>query len=235
LGLGLRILRFLLARLYTDSLLDKRTAKEVKLTLSTLAKGSAALENAYGDALRRIEGQLEGDGKLAKKVLSWITLAKRPLTTSELCCALAVEPDELGLDPENIPDVEDIVSVCAGLVVIDPESAIIRLVHYTTQEYFKRIRDTWNPTIQQDIASTCLTYLSFTEFQSGACSTDEDFERRIQQNKFLDYASKHWGEHASIVEDEICESGSLMLTNSGLVSCIAQEASVPEYRHRGYS
>ncbi|KAF2175448.1 hypothetical protein K469DRAFT_683923 [Zopfia rhizophila CBS 207.26] len=112
---------FLLARLHTDSLLDKTTTKD------------------------RIEGQLGGHHELAKKVLSWITFAKRPLTTAEICCALAVEPEEAEVDPENIPDVEDLVSVCAGLVVVDPESAIIRLVYYTTQEYFERIRDAWNP------------------------------------------------------------------------------------------
>jgi hypothetical protein len=45
---------------------------------------------------------------------------------------LAVEPEEAEVDPENIPDVEDLVSVCAGLIVVDQESAVIRLVHYTT-------------------------------------------------------------------------------------------------------
>ncbi|KAF2809675.1 uncharacterized protein BDZ99DRAFT_33975 [Mytilinidion resinicola] len=132
---------FLLARLHTDSLLDKRTAKDVKLTLAKLSKSSAALDDAYKEAIQRIQGQLSGDYVLAKKVLSWITYAKRPLTTTEMCCALAVEPDETKLDPENIPDVEDLLSVCAGLVVVDQESAVIRLVHYTTQEYFERIRD----------------------------------------------------------------------------------------------
>lgn len=36
--------RFLLARLHTDSLLDKRTPKDVKLTLARFLKGSTALE-----------------------------------------------------------------------------------------------------------------------------------------------------------------------------------------------
>ncbi|KAF2786525.1 hypothetical protein K505DRAFT_289577, partial [Melanomma pulvis-pyrius CBS 109.77] len=182
---------FLLARLHTDSLLDKRTAKDVKLTLARLSKGSTALKYAYRDALDRIE------------ILSWITFARRPLTTAEICCALAVEPDETELDPENIPDVEDLVSVCAGLVVVDQESAVIRLVHYTTQEYFERIRDTWNPDAQAHIATTCLTYLSFGVFESGSCSTDEAFEERLQQNKFLHYAAKHWGDHARADETAV--------------------------------
>ncbi|RYP77300.1 hypothetical protein DL769_003449 [Monosporascus sp. CRB-8-3] len=193
---------FLLARLHTDSLLDKRTPKEVKSTLARFSNGSAALDGAYGDALQRIEGQLDGDYERAKKVLSWITFAKRPLTTAEVCCALAVEPDEAELDLENIPDVEDLVSVCAGLVVVDQESAVIRLVHYTTQQYFERIKDAWNPAAQLHIATTCLTYLSFSAFRSGGCSTDREFEERLRRSAFLDYAAKHWGQHTLAVQEE---------------------------------
>ncbi|KAF2022862.1 hypothetical protein EK21DRAFT_82167, partial [Setomelanomma holmii] len=86
--------------------------------------------------------------------------AKRPLTTAEICCALAVESDEAELDPEHKTDVEDLVSVCAGLVVVDQESAVIRLVHYTTQEYFERTSSYFHPAAQLLIAETCLTYLS---------------------------------------------------------------------------
>jgi hypothetical protein len=59
--------RFRLARLYIDSLLDKRTARNVKATLGELTKGAGALDVAYGEALQRIESQLEGDRELAKK------------------------------------------------------------------------------------------------------------------------------------------------------------------------
>jgi ankyrin repeat protein len=205
------------------------------LTLSSLAKGSAALESAYGDALRRIEGQLEGDSKLAKKVLSWITLAKRPLTTSELCCALAVEPNESELDAENIPDVEDIVSVCRGLVIIDLESAIIRLVHYTTQEYFERIQNSWNPDAQLLVASTCITYLSFSVFRYGSCASDEEFERRLQENELFDYVVKYWGEHASMAEDSLCTLACSFLSDSKLVLSATQGLLIPEYKYANYS
>ncbi|KAF2022678.1 ankyrin repeat protein, partial [Setomelanomma holmii] len=182
---------FLLARLHTDSLLDKRKPKEVKSTLANLKKGAAALNSAYGGALQRIEGQLENDRKLAKAILSWITFAKRPLTTAEICCALAVESDETELDPENKPDVEDLVSVCAGLVVVDQESAVIRLVHYTTQEYFERTSSYFNPAAQLLIAKTCLTYLSFSVFESGSCATDKDFKERLRQHELLEYAATY--------------------------------------------
>ena len=69
--------------------------------------------------MERIEGQVVDQEELAKQVLSWITCAKRPLTTSELQHALGVEVGESVLDEDNSPQVEDIVSVCSGLVTVD--------------------------------------------------------------------------------------------------------------------
>ncbi|KAF1953955.1 hypothetical protein CC80DRAFT_476890 [Byssothecium circinans] len=226
---------FLLARLHTDSLLDKRTVKEVKSTLARLSKGSDALNDAYNEAIQRIEGQLDGDKERAKKVLSWITYARRPLTTAELCCALAVELDEAELDPENIPDIEDLLSVCAGLVAIDQESAVIRLVHYTTQEYFERIKNTWHPTAQLQITSICLTYLSFDIFKTGSCSSDKEFEKRLQENKFLDYAAKHWGEHAATVQSDVCELVRTFVSEDNLVSSAEQVVFASEKWVKDYS
>ncbi|KAF1935332.1 ankyrin, partial [Clathrospora elynae] len=225
---------FLLARLHTDSLLDKRTAKDVKSTLAKLSKGSAALDNAYRDALQKIEHQPDGDFKLAREVLLWITFAKRPLTTAEICCVLAVELEEAELDLENIPNIEDLVSVCAGLVVVDPESAIIRLMHYTTQEYFEKISNQWNPSGNLHITKTCLTYLSFGAFQGGSCSTDKEFEERLQQNKFLDYAAKHWGEHARSVEAEVADLACTFLQGDTLL-CAAQVLVASDPKYKGYS
>lgn len=146
--------------------------------------------------MERIKMQTEGLQQLANNVLSWITYAKRPLTTTELQHALAVETDEPELDEENLPQVEDMVSVCAGLVTIDEESDIIRLVHYTTQEYFERTRSDWFPDAETNITNICATYLSFDTFKCGFCPTDEQFELRLQGNPFYDYAAQYWGHHA---------------------------------------
>ena len=146
--------------------------------------------------MNRIEGQLQDQEVLAKQVLSWITCAKRPLTTLELQHALAIEVGDSTLDEENLPQIEDIVSVCAGLVTIDEESRIIRLVHYTTQQYFERTQGQWFPSAKSEITITCVTYLSFNEFESGICQNDEEFEQRLQINKLYAYAAHNWGHHA---------------------------------------
>jgi hypothetical protein len=101
-------------------------------------KESKALDQAYEQAMVRIQGQVPEHQQLARQVLSWIACSRRRLTSSELQHAIGVEIDASSLDRENITDIGLIVSVCAGLVIIDTESDIVRLVHYTTQEYFQR-------------------------------------------------------------------------------------------------
>lgn len=145
--------------------------------------------------MTRIKGQVTDQKELAIQVLLWVTCAERPLTTIELQHALAVEIGESELDKENLPEIEDIVSVCAGLIVIDKESDIIRLVHYTTQEYFNRTQQVWFADAQTEIAKTCITYLSFNAFESGPCSTDEEFLARLDENPLYAYAAQNWGHH----------------------------------------
>jgi hypothetical protein len=117
--------------------------------------------------------------------------------TKELCYALAIEPGDKSLNKDNIYEVEDIISVRAGLVTVDEESNIIRLVHYTTQEYFERIRLEWNPSAQKEIAVGCLTYLSFDTFRSGSCANDKAFEQRLADNAFFDYSAQGTGTRPS--------------------------------------
>lgn len=69
--------------------------------------------------MERIKAQGRDSQELAEQALSWIICALRPLSTLELQHALAVEIGESELDEENIPDIDKVVSVCAGLVTID--------------------------------------------------------------------------------------------------------------------
>jgi hypothetical protein len=107
-----------------------------------------------------------------------------------------VEIGEGQLDKDNFPEVEDMVSVCAGLVTVDNKRNIIRLVHYTTQEYFERTWDTWHPNAEREATITCIMCLSFNELKSGICEDDEKFKERLQSNRLYDYASHHWTHHA---------------------------------------
>ena len=154
------------------------------------------LSHAYDEAVERINKQEPSRRDLANQVLSWITCARRPLNKTELQYALTVEPGDSKLDEGDLIKIGDMVIVCAGLVTVDEKSGIIRLVHYTTQEYFQKTQARWFPTAEQDITMICITYLSFSEFETGACDTDDKFEQRQQNNPLYDYAARNWGHHA---------------------------------------
>ncbi|KFY79384.1 hypothetical protein V499_01625 [Pseudogymnoascus sp. VKM F-103] len=106
--------RFLLAQLFFDSLKGKTSVKAIRSALKRLLVGSDAYDFVYNEAMERIEGQGYDTVDLANRVLSWITYAKRPLTTSELQYALAVEIGISQLGEENVCEVEDTVSLCGA-------------------------------------------------------------------------------------------------------------------------
>lgn len=132
--------RFLLVGLHLDSLRDKITPKAIKSASAELPQGSKAYEQTYQKALERIDSQDAGLTELARNVIACLVYAERDLNllkTIELQHALGVEIGEPSSDEDNISDPETMICVCAGLVTIDEDSNVIRLVHYTTLEYFK--------------------------------------------------------------------------------------------------
>lgn len=183
--------------------MSKPTRGDIKLTLRNLPKGVKGLDATYEQAMQRINGQEEDLQKLAKQVLSWVIYAKRPLTTSELQHALSVRPGMSELNEDFLPEVEVVLSVCVGLVTTDENSNIIRLVHYTAQEYFERTGTHWFPTAQMDIATTCLTYLSFNTFRTGFCQTIQRFRDRLELYPLYDYAARYWGHHAASPSEDL--------------------------------
>ena len=164
--------RFLLAKLTFDSLVGHKNPKVIKATLNKLSGGAGSLDSAYDDAMRRIENQHPDDRDLAKKTLLWILQGKRLLTVAEIQQAVAIELGESDIDPDNMVDCDDIISACTGLVTRARDSdnfEILRLVHYSTQEYLERTKTKYFPNAQQYLASTCLTYLLFDVFSGALC------------------------------------------------------------------
>ncbi|KID85798.1 Pfs, NACHT and Ankyrin domain protein [Metarhizium guizhouense ARSEF 977] len=146
--------------------------------------------------MKRIMSQTLAARELAKQVLSWLTFTKRPLITLELRYALVVEVGQYKLDEENLPQIENMVAVYAGLVVVDRQRKKVRLAHYTTQQYFKGEANQWFPDADFDIMRICVAYLLFSVFQGGPYQTDAAFANRLQSNPLYDYAANNWGHYA---------------------------------------
>ncbi|KAH0538579.1 hypothetical protein FGG08_004829 [Glutinoglossum americanum] len=224
---------FLLARLHLDSIATKTNLRDVKLALKYLPEG---LDTTYDKVIQRINGQDSGRATLASKVLCWIFYAVRPLTVKEIQHALAVEPNDTCLGEDGLTDEAILVSVCAGIVTIQRESGTIGLVHYTTQEYFKRKGSELFPGAQMEIARTCLTYLSFDEFGNGPCPSDGEMEIRLQEYPLLRYAAQHWADHArGGAEHTIKDLALKFLEQEFKMSSSIQVIWIPEYKYVGYT
>ena len=189
--LVLTMSRFLLVVLHLESLASQLNPTDVR---NALEKLPTTLDDTYHEALQRIADQGPPSLDMANKVLYWISHAYRPLTTEELQCALAVSPGLTAFDKDAVTPRDTLVSVCGGLVTYDPQSRIIRLVHYTTQEFIEKIRNRRFPTAQADITRTCLTYLSFDHPKSYV-DRYMTILPNIESIPFLRYAAQHWRDH----------------------------------------
>jgi len=149
------------------------------------------LGDAYGATLGRIKGQGGEKAKLGMACLMWISHAKRPLKLDELCHALAVDIGSSSLSADNVPSIGTLLSCCQGLVVIDKETSIVRLIHFTLHEYLRAHPEFSGPA-HPTMAETCLSYLNSQQIRALSTSTFPD----LGSTPFLEYSSVYWGTHA---------------------------------------
>lgn len=199
-----------------DSLAKEDNIRDLKESLQRLPED---LDKTYDDALERIKSQDSRKLARADQVLTLISCAKRPLKLEEMLEALSIRRGDTFLDPEALPKTESLISTCCGLVVVEDESQIVRLVHYTTEEYFKRqLQHYRSSEAHRYVAGILVTYLSFTMFANvsmdkkieDAINKDEEgwsWNRRgtvagivmrklFKDSMLVQYAAEEWGNHA---------------------------------------
>ena len=227
---------FLMARLYLDSLISLSTLRRVKESLDTLPD---KLTEVYSDCLDRIRSQNSEDAALANRTLHWIVHAIRPLTVREMQCALAIRPGDLTLDEDGEPDKDLLISVCAGIVVIEKSTETITLVHYTAQEFLLNNPDQLLDGWQLDLTQTCITHLLFTELDLGPDSNDTDLELKLGTYPLLRYAARYWSTHvhwcAAFMPPETIGTILDLLRQPPRVGLIYQVSQIPEVTLPGYS
>jgi ankyrin repeat protein len=225
---------FLVARLHIKSLAGKPHLRAAKLALKSLP---STLDGVYENAIHRIKKQSEDDVVLAWRVLSWIVRTIKPLSSEQLQHALAVDETCNELDADALIDMDLILSVCAGLVVLDSQDSAVRLVHYTAQEFFERHGSNLLPETDHDIAFTCLRYLSFRGTK-GVSASDQDLIKKITSFPFLEYAASSWGEHVAKCSSRNVELDSLVerfLNDDTCRSGALQIMLMPKSKHEGFS
>ncbi|GLB45326.1 hypothetical protein LshimejAT787_2100860 [Lyophyllum shimeji] len=177
--------RFLMATLHIRALESQSNVGEIIDLLKDLPR---SFPDIYSDALNRIAHS--NHCSQALQALSFLIYARRPLTVPELQHFLAVRTDHTDFNAAYITDRDLLVAACAGLVVIDKKTDVIRLVHLTTQQYFDSIRTTKFPKGDLEMAHTCLAYLSFDSFRNVASLEDQ-----IRGHILLDYVVNYWHAH----------------------------------------
>ena len=187
-----------------DSLVNQTSARNIYKALKRLPE---KLNDTFDDAINRTAAQPEEYSTLANQVISWIFYAKRPLQVAELREALSVEPEDMKLDRSGCHEVELSLDVCCGLVSIDEQDNVIRLVHYSFQQYLENHWETDCPSAKKGIAMSCLIYLTLDDFSPEAT---EDIDRSMTEvrdvslstssrwrdsHRFFSYVASYWGDH----------------------------------------
>jgi len=192
-----------------DAILQETTIYRRRLKLSSVTDG-LGMGDAYGATLDRINGQGGERARLGMTALMWISHAERPLKPDELCHALAVEIGSPNLNSDNIPSIRTLLGCCQGLVFIDKEASIVRLIHSTLQEYLRAHPQLFGAA-HSTIAETCLSYLNSQQVMALSAIPSPDPQntlfpgyspphwrcsRTYSSTPFLEYSSLYWGIHA---------------------------------------
>ncbi|KAF3914210.1 Ankyrin-1 [Dactylellina cionopaga] len=202
---------FLLAKLWVDSLVNLDSLRKVRAVLKSHQTNTNPYNLMYRQILERVKAQGGRTAERAMKLLSWVICAHTPLTTIELQHALAVDstPGNLEIIEEGLLEINYIVSTCGGLVTIDEESDIVRLVHYTAHEYYVKAWGTWFPSADADIPRTCVICLNYDDLDSSVQMIDPYNPAAVlpglTPNPLYEYAVCYWGFHAkgSIESEEL--------------------------------
>jgi hypothetical protein len=155
--------------------------------------------------MARLKRNGDGDFKIAKRALSWIYWAKRPLRMLELQEAIAIVPIEdietcdeesRNLDPESITDPAFILDCCGRLILWDKRFDIVGFSHYTVSEFFDAKPD-GNIESKLYVARSCLTYLCFDDFEYMAAHVFVDGFSEVRESHFLHYIARYVGSHVT--------------------------------------
>ena len=190
------------------SVLNKTSAGDMDEALEHLPRD---LDDAFSKTLQRIKYQPDGQDTLGMTTLMWIAHARRPLLVTELSEALAIKPGSTVLKPRFRPSQKRMVDCCMGLVTVDEKSSVIRLVHFSVQEYLHKYQEGLFAQSQHIIAEACITYLLFEPFAYGPRQKETEIVEMISKNAFLKYAAHHWGSHVRSAKNDAVDKLALTL------------------------
>ncbi|KAL5044328.1 hypothetical protein BDW71DRAFT_209332 [Aspergillus fruticulosus] len=208
---------FRLARLHYNMVSMQRTPWQLKNALDPGRPKTARAqlyEAAYAHDIKRItdaSGPDPASAEIARTILVFIICSYHTLTVPALQHALAVITGSIDVIEENILEVDDMLSACAGLVRAEVNEGNnitqLTLIQDTLCEYLELTQDTWFPDAHCLLATTCLEYLLSDAFAAGPCTSHGELEVRLRSNSFYEYAARSWEYHVRKAAVTDCADG----------------------------
>lgn len=212
---------------YLESRMFKKTLKGVEDAISTLPR---SVNEAYECILNRSK---EEEPMMARKALSIVLAASRPLTVSEMNAAMNIDENSQSIHELDLEDDEDFQSrlrSCCGLFVSIYQRRIYFL-HQTAREFL--LADlalpatipsglSWHHSItilqaHTVLVEACVLYLNLINSDEGIMmGADGKLQDLIDTYSFLGYSAMNWGAHfreASIYENCAIISHALRIFN----------------------
>ena len=158
----------------------------------------SSIDEIVKTALKLLELQDGERTRLAIDALGFLTAAGAPLTLEALCHAIESDLRSPDLITDEIPVPASVFDCCMGLIAVDPGTNFITFAHYDIEQYMRRHRNDLfaNAPDNAKMAKSCIAYISLDAFSNYTCHEANDLHHCLQQYPFLDYASRHWGQHA---------------------------------------
>ncbi|KAH6909754.1 hypothetical protein BKA70DRAFT_1425474 [Coprinopsis sp. MPI-PUGE-AT-0042] len=162
----------------------------------TLAGFPTDIEDLYLQTWQRILDESPNKVLLAKKVLLWVLHSTGSLKARALEQAIATHPDTYSYELRRLVPVDTLVGLCRGLVVVEEETQLVRLVHYTAKHTLEGLITEAFPQPHAFLSAVCLARLTDSGFQRTTFMDPRDLQRLLQAEPFLSYAYESWFIHA---------------------------------------
>ncbi|KIJ24000.1 hypothetical protein M422DRAFT_275321 [Sphaerobolus stellatus SS14] len=208
---------FLDARLTLELLKGKGGVTTRKEMMNSIISYKDGFNKGYLRGLRVLAGKPRKEKELARRIITFVVTAERPLTQNELLDALAVQPRYAPYSSEDRPEEDKFKELLAPLLELDSTTSssnpTVRFIHRTAREFIQQdcdeiknlpeeCKDFFPPMEQKhlELGEVCLAYLMRSSFRY---QTTADIEKSLckimdeKSNSFLKYASIFWHHHLS--------------------------------------
>ncbi|TVY14282.1 putative ankyrin repeat protein [Lachnellula arida] len=198
------------------------------------------LPSSYERILERVNRSNKQNQRLVRNALYWVVYAetslestgdrergyfRKPLTTTQLLQALAVQSGDTVFDSSGMTTEEELLHWCSSLVRRNQSSTGLELAHFTVKEFLISIDPILKPQYMDYrlsgdhslLAEACVTFLLCTSFDDQPISSidplslfptesylEEVWEQFKDKFGFFGYAAEHWITHL-----RLCKSSSI--------------------------